>query len=272
MQHHLDHEVEGVFKVDGGTLELKIYREKWVKRRGAAHQEFDGHEVDRFIDGVPVKKGEYTARVEQLAKEDRFKLLTSPVYFNEFLHWEDRRRILLDVCGDVSDADVIKANPELKTLPNILGKHSIDDYRKIITAKRTEINKELNRLPVRIDEAHQGLPDISAIENPGAVDKDLTKLAKQKAAKEKELADLLGGDNTGEIRKQIAEIEAQMLDIETAFKRQHAKQAVKSSQNQECHTSIQDISIALVAGWILSMAKAVTSETSIQKLRMIGTR
>ncbi len=272
VQHHLDHEVEGVFKVDGDTLELKkIYREKWVKRRGAAHQEFDGHEVDHFIDGVPVKKGEYTARVEQLAKEDRFKLLTSPVYFNEFLHWEDRRRILLDVCGDVSDADVIKANQELAGLPKILGKRSIDDHRTVIMARRAEINKELNRLPVRIDEAHQGLPDISAIENPTAVEKDLSKLAEQKAAKEQELADLLGGDNTAEIRKQISEIEAQLLDLETTFKRQHAKQAGEiEAKIKECHTSIQDIQhrLSLRKVDLEHGQKAVANfQTSIEKLR-----
>jgi len=61
--HHLDHEVTGVFfdEVDGERIELrKVYREKWTKKRGSATETFTGHETDYYIDGVPVKKSEYT--------------------------------------------------------------------------------------------------------------------------------------------------------------------------------------------------------------------
>ena len=108
--HHLDHEVEGTFDVGGEQIVLrKVYRERWVKKRGSATEEFSGHERDHYIDGVPVKKREYDERVAQVAPEDRFKLLTSPTYFNEQLHWQDRRQALLEVCGDISDEDVIKS-------------------------------------------------------------------------------------------------------------------------------------------------------------------
>jgi len=47
--HHLDHEVEGTFEIDGETIEFKkVYREKWTKKRGSAVEEFSGHEVDHF--------------------------------------------------------------------------------------------------------------------------------------------------------------------------------------------------------------------------------
>ena len=63
--HHLDHEVEGVFEIEGETLTLKkVYREKWTKKRGSAQAEFTGHETDHFIDGVPVRKGEYDAKIK----------------------------------------------------------------------------------------------------------------------------------------------------------------------------------------------------------------
>jgi len=241
--HKLDHEVEGTFSVDGETIVLrKVYREKYTKKRGSATEEFSGHETDHFIDGVPVTKTEYTKRVSEIAPEAQFKLLTSPTYFNERMRWQDRRKVLLEVCGDVTDEDVVKANGELAGLPKILGKHSLDDYKKIIAARRTEINKELDRVPIRIDEVHQGLPDISAIENPNAIESDLVKLAEQKAAKEKELAELLSGGNTGEIRKQIAELEAQLVDIETAYKREHAQKVAKVEADiRGCQENIQDV-------------------------------
>lgn len=241
--HHLDHEVEGVFEVDGDTVELrKVYREKWVKPRGKVEQEFSGHETDHFIDGVPVKKNEFVARVGQIAPEDQFKLLTSPTYFNEQLGWQKRREMLLEVCGDVTDEDVIKSNEALAKLPGILGKRSLKDHKKVITARRTEINKELDRIPVRIDEVTSGLPDISAIENPTAIETDLEKLTKAKAAKESELTSLLSGGNQGEIKRQMAEIEAQMLTIETAYKWEHAKKVGEVESNiKVCQDAIRDV-------------------------------
>lgn len=236
--HKLDHEVEGTFSVDGETVVLcKVYREKYTKKRGTATEEFTGHETDHYIDGVPVKKNEYVARVAQIAPEDRFKLLTSPTYFNEQLSWQKRREILLEVCGDVSDADVIKSNDALVKLPAILGKRTLDDHRKVVVARRAEINKELDRIPVRVDEVNQGLPDISAIGNPEAIEGDLDRLAREKAEKERELADLLSGGNTGEVRKKISTLETDMMTTENDYKRQFATKVnsiedkIKGSQN-----------------------------------------
>lgn len=245
--HHLDHEVEGVFEVDGETIELKkVYREKWTKKRGSATEEFSGHETDHFINGVPVKKNEYTQKVAEIAPEAQFKLLTSPTYFNEQMHWQDRRKVLLEVCGDVADEDVIKANGDLAKLPQILGKHSLDDHKKIITSRRSEINKELDRIPIRIDEVHQGLPDISAIGDPKAIDADLAKLAKAKAEKEAELADLLSGSNQGKVRQQIAEIEAQMLNIEMASRREVSKKVdAIEGKIKDCRDTIRDVQYKL---------------------------
>jgi chromosome segregation ATPase len=71
---------------------------------------------------------------------------------------------LLEICGDISDQDVIDSNFKLSLLPAILGKRSLDDHRKIVTARRSEINKEMERLPIRIDEVHRGLPDVTGID------------------------------------------------------------------------------------------------------------
>lgn len=256
--HKLDHEVEGTFLVDGDEIVLrKTYREKWVKPRGKAEQEFGGHEIDHFVDGVPVKKSEYAKKVAEVAPEAQFKLLTSPTYFNEQMHWQERRKVLLEVCGDVADEDVIKANGDLAKLPHILGKHSLDDYKKIIAARRTEINKELDRVPIRIDEVYQGLPDISAIENPDAIESDLAKLAKAKAEKETELAALLSGSNQGEIKQKIAELEAELLSIETAHKREHAKKVGEiEAKIKECQDTIRDVQY-----------KISTKETALESSR-----
>lgn len=160
--NNLDHEVEAVFRINGSPLTLrKVYAEKWTKRRGAPVAEFSGHVTNYFIDGVPSKKGEYQDKVDSIVKEDVFKLLTSPTFFNENLKWQDRRSTLLEVCGDIEEEDVLAFNSALKDLPTILKGRTIEDHRKVIAGRRAEINKELDRIPVRIDEINNSLPEVN---------------------------------------------------------------------------------------------------------------
>lgn len=241
--HHLDHEVVGKFSLGKEVIELKkVYREKWVKRRGATERAFDGHETDHFIDGVPLSKTDYNKRIAELANEERFRILTSPTFFNDHLHWEDRRRILLEVCGDVTDEDVYHSSKKLAKLPEILGKRSIDDHRVVITKRRTEINKELERIPVRIDEANKALPDISAIKDPDNIDSKLAEFTKARAEKERMIAGLLKGDNTGEISQRIAKIDARLLDLETASRREYTlKVESVEAEVRASHNRMQEI-------------------------------
>jgi DNA repair exonuclease SbcCD ATPase subunit len=212
--HGLEHAVETVLDLGGKPLTLrKVYSEKWTKKRGAAKKEFTGHTTDHFIDGVPVKKGEYDARIANIASEDIFKLLTSPTYFNEYLPWKDRREILLQVCGDITDDDVIASNKNLTKLPDILNGRKLDDHRKVIQARRTEINKELDKIPVRIDEADMAKPDISTVNNPKALQADI-KVVKESIKKENEkLARLESGGEAAEKTKKLREIEAEILNL-----------------------------------------------------------
>ena len=215
--HGLNHEVEGVFEVDGMELALrKVYAEKWTKRRGSATKEFTGHTVDHFIDGVPVKKGEYESRIKELVSEDAFRLLTDPKHFNEQLHWQERRRILLEVCGDIPDGDVLDSmatvqnKDEMMLLTNILNARSLDDHRKVIAARRAEVNKELSKIPVRIDEVMRGLPDLP--EDPKDAYVNVTNILKElKKSAEARLLRIEAGGEVAEKVKALAELEAELL-------------------------------------------------------------
>ncbi|MBO1515687.1 hypothetical protein [Metabacillus bambusae] len=209
----LEHEVEGVFLIDGKQLSLrKVFAEKWTKKRGAAQTEFSGHTTNYYIDGVPAKKKEFADRVADLVNEDIFKLLTSPSYFNEQLHWQKRREILLEICGDITDAEVIASNQKLSKLPNILGNRSIEDHRKVIAAKRAEINKELDRIPIRIDEVQRTVPDISELSELEIYD-EITYFKSQVDEKEQELLRIQNGSEVTEKQKQLREVEMELLDI-----------------------------------------------------------
>ncbi len=226
--HGLDHEVEAHLIAGGKTITLrKVFMEKWTKKRGSATKEFTGHTTDHFIEGVPVQKKEYDAKVAEIADEQVFKLLTDPRFFNEFLHWQKRREILLEVCGDVSDADVIAADKALSKLPEILGDRTIEDHRKIIAVRRTEINKELQKIPVRIDEVETGLPDISDIDL-GRVDDDIEKMQEKIREKQQELARIEAGGEAAKKQKQLAQIEAEILEVENKQTKEHRTRMLKA--------------------------------------------
>ncbi|HHV99982.1 MAG TPA: hypothetical protein GXX36_10520 [Clostridiaceae bacterium] len=214
-EHGLEHSVEAILLLpDGQRLALKkVFSEKWTKKKGSATATFTGHTTDHFIDGVPVQKKEYDARVAEIADEQIFRLLTDPRYFNEVLHWTDRRKLLLEVCGDISDAEVIASKLELTKLAEVLGKRTIEQHRKVTQARRAEINRELEKIPVRIDEVKLGLLNIDDITNPDELPNDIAKLRYELKKKQEELASTKAGGQVAELTKKLRMIDGQMLDL-----------------------------------------------------------
>jgi DNA repair exonuclease SbcCD ATPase subunit len=211
--HGLEHEVEGVFSLDGRKLSLKkVFTEKWTKQRGSAEKQFTGHETKYFIDDVPCKKKEYTDKVAEIVDEDIFKLLTNPSYFNEQLHWEKRRSILLEICGDVSTEEVIASNQNLSRLPGILNGRSIEDHRKVINSRRSLINKELDKIPVRIDEINRNLPDTNGLDEK-TLNTEIGFIQSQMNEKNEQISRINSGGEVAEKQKKLRELEGDLIQI-----------------------------------------------------------
>jgi len=226
--HYLDHAAEATFQLqDGRVITLrKVFHEVYKKKRGSATEEFDGHTIDFYIDGVPTKEKEYEATMLSLCggSVEKMKMLTMPDYFPEEMSWDARRKILLEICGDVSDEDVINSTQELKDLPAFLLKpgttnqyYDVEEYKKIASAKKTEINRQLQEIPGRIDEAQRAIPDITGLD-PKAIDKKIQELNKQKSDLEMEKAQALSGDlTTMAIRKQISEANTRLAEARATY-------------------------------------------------------
>ena len=243
--HYLDHAAEATFSLDDGRIVTlrKVFHENYKKKRGSNMDEFDGHSVDFYVDGVPTKEKEYAATLLNFCgNAEKMKMLTMPNYFPEELPWETRRRILLEICGDISDIDVINSTFELKELPSYLlmpgtanQYYSVDEYKKIAAAKKVDINKQLQDIPGRIDEAQRAMPDIKGIDT-NSIDRKIKELTEQKGQLEIEKAQALSGDITAStIRNQIAEATAKLAEAKAA----HATKT--SSQNEATYTEINNI-------------------------------
>lgn len=164
--HNLEHSVECSIEINGTVTEFKrSFREVYKKIRGNAEAVFSGHRTDYWIDGVPQKEKEYQRFWQDIfPNDDVVKMLTIPNYFAEQLGWETRRGILMEMCGNITDDDVINSDTELKELADLAGNRSIGDYKKAVKAHRAEINKKLEVIPARIDEAKKAVPEIDMTE------------------------------------------------------------------------------------------------------------
>ncbi|WP_308722455.1 AAA family ATPase [Paenibacillus polysaccharolyticus] len=212
-EHGLQHEVEAVLMVDRRRRSFKkVFYEKFTKKRGSAVAESSGHSTDYYVDGVPVKLGQYNAEVDALINEDIFKLLTSPAYFNEILKPDARRKVLLEVCGQMTDAEIIQGNKQLAPLADILGDRSLEDHRKVIAARRSEINKELDKIPVRIDEARRSMPDVSDLDAE-LLQEDIDTMRGRVDAKTAELQRIQSGGELSSKEIRLREINADLAEI-----------------------------------------------------------
>lgn len=207
--HKVNHEVTGTFTLDeGGTVELKrVYREKYSSPRGG-EVTMTGHTTDYFVDGVPKKEKEYKEMVSSLVDESIFKLITNPLYFNETYSWQNRRKLLLEMCGDISDEDVIASHDELRRLAGLLEGRTVDDHLKVVAAKKTAINKELDMIPVRIDEAMRNKPEITS--DKAKLIRDIETLSAGIDEVEKQKAIIQNGFSSTEKESKIRDINRQL--------------------------------------------------------------
>lgn len=207
--HKVNHEVEAEFlNDDGNSFTLRrVYREKYSSPRGG-DTKLTGHTTDYFVNDVPVKEKEYKQYINDVIAEDVFKLITNPLYFNEQYSWQNRRKLLLEISGDIKDDEVINSRSELTRLAELLNGRTVDEQRKIVAAKKTAINKELDMIPVRIDEALRNKADIATSESKLKTDietlnKSINKLESQKAT-------IINGFSSTEKRSKIDEIGRQL--------------------------------------------------------------
>lgn len=162
----IDHQVTAVIEHDGRQIELtRTYKEKWRKQRGAAEAVMVGNTTEYAYGPVgaatPISAGEYAKVINDLIDEKIFKLITDPLYFNERLSWQERRQLLMQLCGDVTDEEIVKDNADLEEVLNLAAGRDLETTKKGVRAAIRETNKKKDEIGPRIDECRKGLVDIN---------------------------------------------------------------------------------------------------------------
>lgn len=225
--HHLDHRATATFlKEDGSQITLaRSYHEVWKKKRGSSTEEFSGHVTDAYIDGVPVSAGEYKRTMEAICTPEQAKMLTDPRYFTKTLHWEDRRQTLLEMCGDVTDAEVIGSSPDLAELWTYLRKpgtqdqyYTVQEFQRIAASRKAELNRELTILPARIDETIKSIPDLEGQPDEEILVRRIHTLEGQKMALMTQAASLTEDDQLQALRRRKGDIELKIANGRVAYR------------------------------------------------------
>ena len=238
LQHKASIEVE---LPDGQRITFaKEFYEKWTRKRGSAAEEFTGNVTDYYVDGVKSKKKEYTEALEAACGIDleRVKMLMVLGYFADTMKTDEKRRILFEMAGEFTDADVIAQSEDLRDLERFLTipgnsdkSYAIEQWRKIAAEQRSKLNKDLELLPTRIDEASKGIAE--NIEGAEALNAELSRLEEKKAAIEEQKRRLSTADGKQEAtRAELAGLEVDLAKKRAAYIEQSA------SANRELNVDI----------------------------------
>lgn len=228
LQHKASIEVE---LPDGQRITFaKEFYEKWTRKRGSAAEEFTGNITDYYVDGVKSKKKEYTEALEAACGIDleRVKMLMVLGYFADSMRTDDKRRILFEMAGEFTDADVIAQSEDLHDLERFLTipgnsdkSYAIEQWRKIAAEQRSKLNKDLELLPTRIDEASKGIAE--NVEDAETLNAQLHSLEEKKASIEEKKRSLSTPDGKQEAtRAALAGLEVDLAKKRAAYIEQGA--------------------------------------------------
>lgn len=203
--------VTGTLDIDGAVFILrKQLREKWEKHRGGAER-YAGNTVDYYIDDVPLKEKDYKARVAEMVDEEVFRMLTSVHRFCRDVRWQDRRKVLFDLAGIVSDDELLADLVFAELQKELNGRRTVDDYRAMLAKQRKDANSKLNLLPARIDECEGQLDTLPASFDSAARDA----LEKQLSDLRSQLATLDNAEARNAKRNEIREQELKLQELST---------------------------------------------------------
>ena len=142
----------------------RTYREIWTTRRGTGEPVYEGNTSDYYVDGVPCKKNAFDGRVRELVPEDTFRMLTSVSWFAAGMKWQERRGVLFDMAGTLTDGEIMGKDPRFQPLRESIGKLSVSDYRSKLLSQRKGLTGVRDDAPTRINECQRSLQELRDID------------------------------------------------------------------------------------------------------------
>lgn len=208
-QYELVPTVTAEFKMDGQKLVLsKESHPKYSKNQMTGAKEYTKSRTSKqYINEVPTTITNYKKEIADIIDENVFKLVTNPQSFND-LHWTERRKMLFEVCGNMTDEEIIEANAELHPLKKYLEGKKIEDQKKVVKDKLAKVNSDIEDIPVRINETQKNIIEAEPIDEEAL--NHLQQLNKQL---ESEIIDIENGAEEVRLRSEITVLNEQQNQL-----------------------------------------------------------
>ena len=247
----LEHEVVGTFDVDSKIITFKrVYSEKWVTKRGNDLEELTGHETTFFVNDVPKSKGEYQTSVSEMIDENISKIISNPLYFNEKMKWDERRKILSSMAGEIKQDEIVsQMNGNIDELREMLSKgDELNEQKKVVQAKKKKLKEELATIKPRIDEARYNMPepvDACAVQNEIiSLDGELNSIDEQMQNRLKSVEK--SQEQAKKVQEQKYELNSKLIELQNEFNQSEKQyawsiQSKRAELENEIKTLVQSI-------------------------------
>lgn len=223
--------VEAELSVDGETVILRrTYKEVWSTKRGSSIETFTGNTSEYYIDGVPYKKNAFDDKVHEIVSEDVFRLLTSVSYFAAGLPWQQRRAVLFDMAGTLTDREIMADNEAFAPLLEAMGKLDLEDYKKKLGAEKRSLTGAKTEIPARISECQKTVEDLEGLDFAAAQ----AELDALNARKESLSEQVLAIENDTALSQKRLQIREAQMDLSALEKENEAYR--RSQQNMVVDT------------------------------------
>lgn len=253
--HNLDVEVEGEFVInDRDVILMKVYKEKWTKKKGEPTPELTGNDTTYYIDGIAVAKKDYDSYINSISSVDIFRYCTNPTYF-EAQNWTIKRKILFELVKIATDEEIAAGNPDFEKLIRELNGKDMQEIKKNLATTVRKMNDEIKLLPPRIDEQRSTMPQ--------QIDFDLTrKELKQAESALFEIEEQINSSmrNFEAKNKQVQEQKKELIIIQNKMNDLKAKLQAEIDlfgRNEKEQIKSKESSIEIVKERIRSLSKDI---------------
>lgn len=147
----IEHSSELVMLVDGDEISFKrVLTDKWKGDKCTNTFKY-------YVDGELTTAGDFSNVVDGIFQEDPFAWCICPNLFLD-MAWQNQRAFLQSLAGDISAEDITKGEEKYDYLVELLKQKDIDAILHHLKHKRTEVQKELDAVPIRLAELDKTLP------------------------------------------------------------------------------------------------------------------
>lgn len=236
--------VTGTYTNDLGERQTfsRTYKEKYTTKRGNQKSVFDGHTTDYEVNSVPLTESDFNAKVAAFfgGTAAEMRLVSDPMHAAGRLHWKTLREELLKLSGDVSLEQVIEHYPKFESLKDILGAHTVDDYRKILEGSRKKVNDALKEIPTKQGEVGRMIGEHTSV-NVAPLRAALAELQEKRAS-------LSANSVVSELRTAVAEAKTEVANAEAELAKVRSSIATAAtSGHAEAEAKVRSLTSALNA-------------------------